>query len=501
MNSTNVATPFMTHYPPITLIASELIPFAQTGGLGDMLDSLGRALAAEGAPITYILPRFAGIDLGPLQLVDEQSLRLNIEDVTARIYKGSHPSGILTYFIDIPQFFDRLALYGEHGQGYADNAVRFIAFSRLAMAVAKAFTSPAILHCHDWQTAMIPVYLKTLYAHDPRWQGVRCLFTVHNLAYQGVFPAADFALTGLAPGYFNDLEFYGQMNLLKGALVTADGITTVSPTYADEIMTPEFGCGLDGVLRHRKMDIRGILNGIAPNEWNPATDPHLPARFSAQDIKGKKICKRVLQQELNLPVRDDRLVVGMICRLADQKGVDLAISAISQLAVQPVQWVLLGSGDPHLEEGLRRLVDKLPDRVAVCSGFIPRLSHLIEAGSDLFMMPSRFEPCGYNQMYSQHYGTLPIVRATGGLKDTVIDVLRDPVHGTGFVFQEATSEALRDCILRAIQFCGNRNTMETVMRRAMGRDFSWGKSVKDYITFYKDLLDSPPSPFPIRRHI
>lgn len=474
---------FMTHYPSVTLIASELIPFAQTGGLGDMMDSLGRALHAEGVPTTCILPLFAGIDTRPLQQV-------GVHDA-ARIFKGSHPAGIPTYFIDIPHFFDRPTLYGEHGEGYPDNAIRFITFSTVAMAVARKFTAPDILHCHDWQTAMIPIYLKTLFAADPVWQRTRCLFTIHNLAYQGVFPATDFALTGLPPDCFSSefLEFYGQLNLLKGAIIAADGITTVSPTYAQEILTPEFGCGLDGLLRMRLPHLRGILNGIEPHEWNPAIDPHLPARYSTQDLSGKMTCKRALQKELGLPIRDDRLVIGMICRLADQKGIDLAVSAITQLADQPVQWVLLGSGDPHLEESLRQLVAHYPDRVVVCSGFIPRLSHLIEAGSDLFMMPSRYEPCGYNQMYSQHYGTLPIVRATGGLKDTVIDVLQDPERGTGFVFQEASADALRDCILRAIQFCGNRGAMEATMKRAMIRDFSWGKSVKEYITFYQDLLE------------
>lgn len=482
----------MGHYPSVTLISSELIPFAQTGGLGDMLDSLGQALFTEGVPTTYIMPRFSGIDVTSLLQVDEQRKIIGGEEITARIFKGKHPSGIPTYFIDIPRFYDRPTLYGEHGEGYADNAIRFIAFSQFAMDVAKAFTTPAILHCHDWQTAMIPIYLKTTLANDPYWKKIRCLFTIHNLAYQGVFPATDFAMTGLLPECFSNelLEFYGQLNLMKGALITADGITTVSRTYAQEILTPEFGCGLDGLLNVRQAHLRGILNGIEPREWNPEIDPYLPARYSVKDLSGKKTCKQALQKELNLPVRDDRLIVGMICRLADQKGIDLAVSAINQLAEQPVQWVLLGSGDPHLEESLRQLVATYPDRVTVCSGFIPRLSHLIEAGSDLFMMPSRYEPCGYNQMYSQHYGTLPIVRATGGLKDTVIDVSQDPKNGTGFVFQDATADALRDCILRAIQFCGNQKSMETVMKRAMIRDFSWGKSVKEYIAFYQDLLAS-----------
>lgn len=488
----------MTHYPSVTLVSTELIPFAQTGGLGDMLDSLGQALQTSGVPTTYILPRFAGIDVRPMRQVDEQRRVIHGEEITALIFKGQHPAGIPAYFIDIPKFFDRPALYGEHGEGYADNAIRFIAFSQFAMDVAKAFTAPDIIHCHDWQSAMIPTYMKTLYANDPYWHKVRCLFTVHNLAYQGVFPASDFALTGLPPECFSNalLEFYGRVNLMKGALLAADGITTVSPTYAQEILTPEFGCGLDDLLRYRKVHLRGILNGIEPREWNPEIDPYLPARYSVKDLSGKKICKQALQKELKLPVRDDRLVIGMICRLADQKGIDLAVSAITQIADQPVQWVLLGSGDPHLEESLRQLVATYPDRVAVCSGFIPRLSHLIEAGSDLFMMPSRYEPCGYNQMYSQHYGTLPIVRATGGLKDTVIDVSLDPKNGTGFVFQDASADALRDCILRAIQFCGNPKAMQAAMKRAMIRDFSWGKSVKEYIAFYQNLLASPPSQLP-----
>lgn len=493
----------MTLYPSVTLISTELIPFAQTGGLGDMLDSLGRSLHSKGVPTSYILPRFSGIDTRSLHQVDVQTKVIHNSEITARIFRGRHPSGIPVYFIDIPNFFDRPALYGEHGEGYPDNAIRFIAFSQFAMEVAKAFTSPNILHCHDWQSAMIPVYIKTLYANDPYWQKIRSLFTIHNLAYQGVFPPSDFAITGIPPSCFSNgfLEFYGQLNMMKGALVTADGITTVSPTYAQEILTPEFGCSLEGLLRSRQTHLRGILNGIVTTEWNPTTDRLLPARYSAKDLSGKKICKQALQKEMNLPVRDDQWVVGMICRLAHQKGVDLAVPAITQLMDQPVQWILLGSGDPHLEESLSQLVAQHPDRVAVSSGFIPQLTHLIEAGSDFFMMPSRYEPCGYNQMYSQHYGTLPIVHNTGGLKDTVTDVSQDPSLGTGFTFQDATSDALRDCILRAIEFCGNRKNMETVMKRAMVRDFSCEKTGEEYVAFYQNLLSSAPSPLPFQYHI
>lgn len=476
----------MSDYTSVVLITPELLPFAQTGGLGDMLDSLGPALQSSGVATSYILPKYKSISTKDME-------DLGNCDGT-RIWRGRHPSGIATYFIDIPQFFDRLGLYGEHGHDYPDNLARFAAFARAALETIRTHIGPtSIIHCHDWQTAMVPLLLKTVYAKDPLLQKSRTIFTIHNLGYQGIFPAEQFAITGLPAHCFSEqLEYYGKMNLLKGAILSADGITTVSPSYAQEVLTTELGYGLDGVLSRRSGQFRGILNGINTHEWDPQNNANIPARFSANDLSGKKICKRALQKKMGLPEVESTLVIGMICRLVSQKGVDLVIDAIPYFNHLPVQWILLGNGEEALEKKLTALAARYPQQVSVLIGFHAELSHLIEAGSDLFLMPSRYEPCGYNQMYSQRYGTLPIARATGGLKDTVIDLLTHPETGTGFVFQNATREALSDCILRAVQFCGNREQKEAAMRRAMMRDFSWSNSVKQFISFYQDILSQPP---------
>lgn len=472
---------------PVVLVASELIPFAQTGGLGDMLGSLGPALQDQGVPVTYILPRYRDILTAPLEDLG------NI--LNAHIFKGRHPRGIDVYFIDIPHFFDRPNLYGDGGYDYPDNLARFAAFSRIAIEVIRRYLpSPAVIHCHDWQTALVPVYLKTLFAQDPAFKETRTLLTIHNLGYQGLFPAEELACTGLEPHHFSPdlLEYYGKINLLKAGILSANGITTVSPSYAQEILTSELGYGLEGVLQMREGDLRGIQNGIDIIDWNPERDNHLPVPFSAKDPSGKKLCKQFLQREMKLPELSDHIVIGMICRLVPQKGVDLVLDVIPRLIDLPIQWIFLGSGDSELESQLSAIAAAHPQKIKISVGFHPRLPHLIEAGSDFFLMPSRYEPCGYNQMYSQRYGTLPIVRATGGLKDTVCDITQFSDTGTGFVFQEPTADALHACILRAVQFYGNTTERTKAIKRAMTIDFSWARSVKLFMDFYQELLSHPP---------
>ncbi len=472
---------------PVVLIASELVPFAQTGGLGDMLGSLGPALQDQGVPVSYILPRYRDVETAPLQ-------DLGTID-NARILKGKHPRGIDIYFIDIPEFFDRPSLYGEGGHDYPDNLARFAAFSRVAIEVIRRYLpTSAIVHCHDWQTALVPIYLKTLFAQDPAFKDIRTLLTIHNLGYQGLFPADQLSCIGLAPHYFSPelLEYYGQINLLKAGILAADGITTVSPSYAQEILTSELGYGLEGILQMRNGQLRGIQNGIDIIDWDPQHDDHLPTAYSAKDPSGKKLCKQFLQHEMTLPEDPDAIVIGMICRLVHQKGVDLVLDVLPQLLDLPIQWVFLGSGDSELESRLAAVAAAHPQKIKISVGFHLRLPHLIEAGSDFFLMPSRYEPCGYNQMYSQRYGTLPIVRATGGLKDTVSDITQFPNSGTGFVFKDPTAEALHACILRAVHFYGNASQRAKAIRRAMSIDFSWARSVKLFMNFYNELLSHPP---------
>lgn len=471
----------MAHSLSVALISPELAPLAQTGGLGDMLHSLGPALHSQGVSVSYILPRY------------RQIARDELEDLgtlgPARILRGRHPSGIPIFFVDIPALFNRDGIYGEHAQDYPDNLSRFTGFARAAIDIMRTqFPAPDIIHCHDWPTALVPLLLRTAFANDVAFRTSRSIFTIHNLGYQGIFPASQLAEADLPPRCLEFLEYFGQINLLKGGILASDGITTVSPNYAREVLTPELGYGLDGVLNSRSSVFRGILNGINPHDWDPRYNAGLPAHYSTEDLSGKKICKEALQKQFGLAEDRDKLIIGMICRLAWQKGADLVMDVIPGLAHLPLQWVLLGNGDPALEDRMCRLAQQFPGQVSATIGFHAELSHLIEAGSDLFVMPSRYEPCGYNQMYSQRYGTLPIARATGGLKDTIHNIT-SPETGTGFLFEEATARALHDCILRAVQFCGNCDHKEAAMRRAMAQDFSWENSVRQFEDFYQEIRD------------
>jgi len=441
----------------IALVSSEIAPFAKTGGLGDMVGSLGPALKSMGMDPMFILPRYRNVE--------------------------SREVGVTPYFIDLPAFFDRPGVYGEGGKDYADNAARFTSFCRAALDGLKKLSHPIdILHVHDWQTAMIPVYLKTIYRQDPVFRETRTVLTLHNLGYQGIFPAE-----GDLPSY---LEFYGRMNFLKAGILAADTVTTVSPTYAREALTPEFGCGLEGVLKECP-SFQGILNGIDTDQWNPETDPHLPARYSIQDVDGKRDCKKKLQREMGLPERADVPLFGMVSRLVEQKGVDILLEAWKVLGMEDMQWVFLGTGDPRFEKELERMAKADPSRAAVRIEFDTPLSHRITAGCDFILMPSRYEPCGYNQMYAQRYGTIPIVRATGGLKDTVTDVLQPPEAGTGIVFADATAEALHRAVLRALDIYRQEGAWSSLRRRAMDRDFSWQSSGDAYRRLYERALSSP----------
>ncbi len=471
----------------LLLIASEIYPFAKTGGLGDMVGTLGRALRGLGKNPVYILPKYRSVpadSFEPLTL----SLKIPIGDRSfdAGIWKGMHPHGIPTYLLDIPELFDRPSFYGEGGHDYPDNCARFTAFSRGTLEMIRALKLPCdILHCHDWQTALIPLYLKTLYAGDPLFAPCRTILTLHNMGYQGLFPASDFPLTGLGPDFSSTgLEYYGQMNLLKGGILAADAVTTVSPSYAREILTPEFGFGLEGILREKA--VTGILNGIDTVEWNPSTDPHLPAPFSVDRLQGKWVCRQALRREMNLPEKDGTLLVSMMSRLVDQKGADLVAAVIPTLEEAPLQWVILGEGDPRIEGLMADLARTYPDRVAARIGFAEPLAHRIAAGSDLLLLPSRYEPCGLSQMFAQCYGSIPIVRKTGGLIDTVTDVTESG-EGTGFLFHEPSVGALRETILRAVASSRNEMFWKTVQERAMRRDFSWDRSMAAYADLYEKV--------------
>jgi starch synthase len=356
--------------------------------------------------------------------------------------------------------------------------------------------APDLLHAHDWQTALSIVYLRTLYSGQKPCQGIGTIFTIHNIGYQGLFPAADYWKTGLGPDLFTPkwLEFYGQLNVLKGGLVFADYLTTVSPTYAREIRTAAFGFGLEGVIRERQDRMIGIVNGIDVDQWNPATDPYVPARYSAANLAGKMICKGVLQREMSLPVQDVPLI-GIVSRITEQKGLDLVADILPDLMRLDVQVVLLGTGDPSLEARFRSLQARTSEKIGLRIGFDEGLAHRIEAGSDLFLMPSRYEPCGLSQLYSLRYGTVPIVRRTGGLADTVTPYSPEAVkegRATGFLFDEPTKEALLATVLQALRVYRQKEEWASLIRAGMGADVSWAQSARAYVEIYGRVSGTRP---------
>jgi starch synthase len=367
---------------------------------------------------------------------------------------------------------------------YPDNHIRFAVFSRAALSVARVLFRTDIFHCHDWQTGLVPAYLRTTLATDPTFFGCRTLFTIHNLGYQGLFPKTVLAAAGLEPSVYrpDGMEFFGRVSYIKSGIQFADALSTVSPTYAREIQTPEFGFGLDGCLRARAGVLTGILNGVDYAEWNPQSDPHIPARYSAGDLTGKALCKRVLLEEFGLPPEAmDRPLIGIVSRFTRQKGTDILVEAAARIVAEDVYLVALGTGDPEYEDFFRRLQREHPGRIAARVGFDNALAHRIEAGADMFLMPSHYEPCGLNQIYSLRYGTVPVVRATGGLDDTIEEE-------TGFKFTEYSGQALLEAVQAAVRAYADRDGWERMMRLGMSKDFSWNQSAAAYSELYRRML-------------
>lgn len=482
----------------VAFVTSEIMPFSKTGGLADVSEALPAALAALGLEVTVFSPlyRSAAATLARLGLTAEETpgitLWIGDERHTVR-YRAVRRDGCTLIFVVDDAFYDRPSPYLDaHGADYSDNVARFAFLCRAALEYFVGGTAPDVFHVNDWQTALLPVYLKTIY-RLPELSKARTVFTLHNLAYQGRFAPAQLYATGLDWSVFHPgvLEFYGSLNLLKGGLVSADAITTVSPSYAEEIQRPEYGNGLDGVLRAARANLVGILNGIDVGLWNPATDPSLPAHFDADNLAGKALCKRALQERLKLPVRADAMLFGAVGRFDVQKGMPLIADAIRTVAPLPVQLVVLGSGDSGIETRMRQLAADLPQQVAVTVGFDEGLAHLIEGGADAFLMPSAYEPCGLNQMYSQRFGTIPIVHSTGGLKDTVVDFSPASLaagRASGFVFFEFDAAHLAEVMLRAWQlFTSDPPAWRALQRVCMGLDHSWNKSARAYADLYKRL--------------
>jgi len=472
----------------IAFAASECVPFSKTGGLADVVGALPRALASLGHQVSVYLPLYRQTKLTDAQTV-VRSVTVPFDDHYrfCSVVTGGNHSGVRFYFVDYPPFFDREALYGTSSGDYPDNAERFALFSRAVLEASKVLGVPHVFHCHDWQSALVPVLLRTQYLEDPAFREVSTVFTIHNMGYQGLFPPETLPLLGLPWDLFTiaKMEYFGNVNFLKGALVYSDFVTTVSKKYSQEIQTAEFGFGLEGVLRGRAATVTGILNGVDYDEWSPQTDKFIAARYSPQDLSGKRKCKEDLLAAYGMANADLRLpVIGIVSRFAAQKGFDLIAQIMDRLAREEMIVVALGAGDKQYEEMFQRLNKQFPQRIAVKVAYDNAIAHKIEAGSDMFLMPSKYEPCGLNQIYSLKYGTVPIVRATGGLDDTIEPWDARTGKGTGFKFTEYNGEALLLTIKQALQAFRDPHSWETLMRNGMNKDFSWSASAKEYVRIY-----------------
>jgi starch synthase len=474
----------------VAFVASEGVPFSKTGGLADVVGALPKALSALGHQVEVILPRYRVTPPGVL-LPYARSLTIPLGSgyKFAGVQNAGRAHQVQTYLIDCPDLFDRDGLYQFHGEDYPDNAHRFAAFSMAALEFLKHSPMPPdIIHCHDWQTALVPVYLRNLYQKDGYFQRTSVMFTLHNLGYQGLFPPHILPQISLHAGLFtiDALEFYGMVNLLKGGIVFSDFITTVSRKYAEEIQTPEFGYGLDGVLRANAGRLRGILNGVDYEEWNPAKDKHLAANYNPSDLRGKAACKRDLLEKMGArsPVLT-RPLLGIVSRFVSQKGFDLIAAIAEQLASRDIYIVALGAGEAVYEELFLKMAARHPDKFFVRIGYDNSLAHQVEAGSDMFLMPSHYEPCGLNQIYSLKYGAVPIVRATGGLDDTIQAF--DGKAGTGFKFHEYSAQALLGAIHSALEAFGSPESWHHLMHNGMMKDYSWTASAREYSEIYQAL--------------
>jgi starch synthase len=486
----------------VVMLAPEIVPFAKTGGLADMVGSLAIALERLGQRVSLIVPAHRSALRGELPL-EETGIRFAVpvsnrqEEATLLGAKVGH--NVAVYLVRADRYFDRENLYGTPEGDYADNAERFVFFSRAALETLRRIGPAHVLHAHDWQAALAVAFLKAQPEVYPELSAVRTVLTVHNLGYQGIFPHDDWHLLNLDWRFFTprQLEYYGQINFLKGGLEWADAITTVSPTYAAEIRTAEQGFGLEGVFKEHAADLTGILNGADYEVWNPATDPAIAHTYDRDDLAGKRLSKAELQRLFGLPEAPDVPLIGMISRLAAQKGLDLVETVYEELLRRDLQFVLLGAGD-------RRFEDFFRGKAAVRIAFDEVLAHKIEAGADAFLMPSRYEPAGLNQLYSLRYGTIPIVRATGGLKDSVVDFDPETGTGNGFVFTAYEGGALLAAVDRALAAYRQPDQWARLIRNAMTADYSWSRSAGDYLRLYRRLMSrglpaaSEPPPEPAR---
>lgn len=471
----------------ILFVSSEGLPYSKTGGLADVVEALPQALVEMGHEVCVLLPQYKG-NKAASTLVSSLTVSLGETLRFPAIAEAKHVGGVRYFFVCDPGFFDREGLYNDKAGDYPDNAERFAELSRAAIEFTKRIWLPDIIHCHDWQTALVPVLLRTQHTTDPGVRSLPVVLTIHNLAYQGVFPKETLRRIGLPETLFatDALEFYGKVNFLKGGLIFADYLTTVSRRYAKEIQTVEYGSGLDGVIRGRADRLVGILNGVDYGVWSPESDTFIAENYSAHNFLGKKACKRDLLNAFKLPPENaDRPVIGIVSRFVDQKGFDLIAETADELMKENVAVVALGTGTPEYEKMFKTLAEKFPARVSVKIGYDNAVAHKVEGGADMFLMPSRYEPCGLNQIYSLRYGTVPIVRATGGLDDTIQNYDAKSQQGTGFKFETYDGRAMLEAVRAALGAYRDLKVWRAIQTNGMAKDFSWKASAASYVTLYE----------------
>jgi starch synthase len=494
---------FNTEYARVNILmaTSEAVPFAKTGGLADVSGTLPAELAALGHSVTLILPayrhaRAAGVPIEPTGV--HFDIPIGGKTVTGSFLKSRLPeTSVPVYLVEQDHYYDREGLYQDGGEDYRDNCERFVFFSRAVLEAIRLLELEVdVLHANDWQTGLVPAYLKIEHRGVPGYEHIASLLTIHNMAYQGLFWHWDMLLTGLDWKYFNwqQMEFFGSLNLLKTGLIFADRLNTVSPRYAEEIQTAPLGCGLEGVLQHRRGVLSGIVNGVDYREWDPAIDEHLAQRYTSQTVvEGKAACKQALASELGLRCAPDVPLVAFIGRMVEQKGVDLlAVVMRDWVQSHDAQWVILGTGDPDYEEQFALLAQRFPHKVATRLRFSNSLAHQIEAGADVLVMPSRYEPCGLNQLYSLKYGTAPVVRATGGLVDTITDTSEATLAAgtaTGFRFSDPSALALSEALERACRAYAQGDVWRQIVQNGMKQDWSWNASARAYVELYRATIN------------
>jgi starch synthase len=479
----------------VLMVTPEATPFAQTGGLGEVMSALPAELAGLGVAVDVLMPKYQSIDtdrFGLKKTAIEIEVTLNAKKVTAGVWEFLDPRGVRYLFLECDEYYDREFLYGTPEGDYPDNSERFVFLARASIELALAGgVHYDVFHSHDWQAALTPVYLRTLYAGEPLVEESASVTTIHNLGYQGIFWHLDMPLVGVGWEFFTPkhMEFHGKVNFLKSGIVFSDEVNTVSPGYCREVLTSEFGFGLEGVLDEKQERFSGILNGVDYGIWNPATDPFIAADYSADDLAGKARCKADLQEISGLPLRPEVPVIAMVSRLSSQKGIDLLADAMPALMEMDVQMVLLGDGEAKHQRVFRGLGEEYPDKTGIYLGYDYALAHKIFAGADMVLVPSRYEPCGLNQLYALKYGTVPIVRRTGGLQDTVEPFDRGRNTGTGFVFSEADPALLESTIGDAAQLYSEEpQTWRRLMIRGMAQDFSWKRSALEYHRMYQRVI-------------